>query len=279
MSILVTGATGTIGGAVVRQLANDGVPVKALTRNPDRADPPSGVEVVAGDLTRPDELPLTGVTAVFLVAVPGVGDPAAHMAAFLEHAHDLRKAVFLSSSAVTFERPGSYEEHQDVERVIEQSGVAWTHVRPGEFMSNKLIWARGVKADDVVRAPFPDAVGAPVHEADVAEVVVHALLREGHDGEAYTLSGPEALTHRQQAEAFARGLGRPIGFERLTYGQARAALIRDEGLPWDVAEYLMGYMAQHAEEPAVVTPDFERVTGGRGRTLARWVADHAAELT
>ncbi|GAA1278195.1 NAD(P)H-binding protein [Saccharothrix xinjiangensis] len=279
MTILVTGATGTIGGAVVRQLAKRGVPVKALTRNPDRADLPAGVEVVAGDLTRPGELPLTGVTAVFLVAVLGAEDPATHVAAFLEHAHDLRKVVYLSSSAVTFERPGSYEEHQDAERVIEQSGVVWTHVRPGEFMSNKLIWARDVKAGDVVRAPFPDAVGAPVHEDDVAEVVVHALLDEGHGGKAYTLSGPEALTHRQQAEAFARGLGRPIGFERLTYGQARAALIRHEGLPWDVAEYLMGYMAQHNEEPAVVTPDFEQVTGRRGRTLAEWAADHAAALT
>jgi uncharacterized protein YbjT (DUF2867 family) len=189
---MVTGATGTIGGAVVRQLVREGVPVRALTRNPDRADLPAGVEVVAGDLTRPGELPLSGVTAVFLVAVPGAEDPAAHVSDFLAHAHDLRKVVYLSSSAVTFERPGSYEEHRDAERVVEQSGLAWTHVRPGEFMSNKLIWARGVKADDVVRAPFPDAVGAPVHEDDVAEVVVHALLHDGHEGRAYTLSGPEA---------------------------------------------------------------------------------------
>ncbi|QFZ23291.1 NAD(P)H-binding protein [Saccharothrix syringae] len=279
MTILVTGATGTIGGAVVRQLAKAGVPVKALTRNPARASLPGGVEVVGGDLTRPSELPLAGVTAAFLIAALEAEDPAVPAKAFLDHAHDLRKVVYLSSSAVTAERPGSYEAHRDVERVIEESGVAWTHVRPGEFMSNKLIWARDVKERDVVRAPFPDSVGAPVHEDDVAEVVVHALLHEGHAGKAYTLSGPEALTHRQQAEAFAAGLGRPIGFERLTYGQARAALIRDEGLPWDTAEYLMGYMAQHAEEPAEVTPDFELVTGRRGRTLAQWAADHAADLT
>lgn len=279
MTILVTGATGTIGRAVVAQLATAGVRFKALTRNPARADLPAGVEVVAGDLTRPEELPLAGVTAVFLLAVLESEDPAAHAKAFLDHAPDLRKVVFLSSNAVTCERPGSYEDHRAVERVIEESGVAWTHVRPGEFMSNKMIWARGVREHGVVRAPFPDAVGAPVHEADVAEVVVHALLHEGHAGRAYTLSGPEALTHRQQAEAFAEGLGRPIGFERLTYGQARAALIRDEGLPWDIAEYLMGYMAQYNEEHPEVTPDFELVTGRRGRTLARWAADHAADLT
>lgn len=279
MTILVTGATGTIGRAVVEQLVAAGVPVRALTRDPARADLPAGAEVVAGDLTRPADLPLAGVTAAYLIAVVESDEAAAHAEAFLAAAPDLRRVAFLSSSAVTARRPGSYELHRDVERVVEASGVAWTHVRPGEFMSNKLVWARGIREDDAVRAPFPDSVGAPVHEADVAEVVVHALLHDGHERRAYTLSGPEALTHRQQAEAFARGLGRPIRFERLTYGQARAALIRDEGLPYDVAEYLLGYMAQHAEEPADVTPDFTEVTGRRGRTLAEWAADHAADLT
>ncbi|WP_367135176.1 SDR family oxidoreductase [Saccharothrix sp. HUAS TT1] len=279
MTILVTGATGTIGGAVVRQLAAAGVPVRALTRNPAKAVLPSGVEVVGGDLTRPREVPLAGVTAVFLLAAIESDDAAAHAAELLAGAPDLRRVVFLSSSAVTVKRPGSYELHHDVERVVEASGVEWTHVRPGEFMANKLVWARTIKASDVVRAPFPESVGAPVHEDDVAEVAVHALLREGHAGKAYTVSGPEALTHVEQAAAIGRGLGRPIRFERLTYGQARASLIRDEGLPYDVAEYLLGYMAQHAEEPATVTPDFTTVTGHPGRTLSTWAADHHPTLT
>ncbi|ONI83793.1 NmrA family protein [Saccharothrix sp. ALI-22-I] len=279
MTILVTGATGTIGGAVVRQLAAAGVPVKALTRHPAKAVLPAGVEVVGGDLTRPGELPLVGVTAVFLLAAIESDGAATHAQAFLDHAPDLRRVVYLSSNAVTVRRPGSYELHHDVERVIEASGVAWTHVRPGEFMANKLVWARTIKADGVVRAPYPESVGAPVHEADVAEVAVRALLDDGHTGKAYTLSGPEALTHREQVEAIARGLGRPLRFEHLTYGQARASLIRDEGLPSDVAEYLMGYMAQHAEEPAVLTPDFTQVTGKPGRTLSTWATDHTPDLT
>ncbi|XVS63759.1 SDR family oxidoreductase [Actinosynnema sp. CA-299493] len=281
MTILVTGATGTTGGAVVRQLAAAGVPVRALTRNPARARGvlPAGVEVVGGDLTRPGELPLAGVTAAFLLAAIESDDAVAHAREFLASAPDLRRVVFLSSSAVTVRRPGSYELHHDVERVVEASGVAWTHVRPGEFMANKMVWARTIREEDVVRAPFPESVGAPVHEDDVAEVAVHALLRDGHAGKAYTLSGPEALTHVEQAAAIGRGLGRPIRFERLTYGQARATLIRDEGLPYDVAEYLLGYMAQHNEEPASVTPDYTTVTGNPGRTLTTWAADHSPTLT
>ncbi|XVV03081.1 NAD(P)H-binding protein [Actinosynnema sp. CA-248983] len=278
MTILVTGATGNVGRHVVAQLTKEGVEFRALSRNPDKAGFPAGVVTVKGDLARPDELPLDGVTAVFLLAVLESEDAAGLATALLDRARDLRRVVFLSSDAVTTQRPGSYELHESVEQAIEASGKEWTHVRPGEFMSNKLIWARSIKEENVVRHAYPDAPGSPVHEADIAEVAVKALLEYGHAGKAYPLSGPELLTHRQQAAAIGAGLGREIGFEALTYGQARASLIREVGLPYDVAEYLLGYHAQFNEEPPEVWPTFEEVVGRRGRTLAEWAADHAAEL-
>ncbi|MBP2339191.1 uncharacterized protein YbjT (DUF2867 family) [Saccharothrix coeruleofusca] len=274
--ILVTGATGTVGRCVVEQLAALGEPVRALTRNPSRATFPTGVEVVGGDLTKPAELPLDDVTAVFLLAALDSEAVAEHAAALAER---VPRVVFLSSSAVAVRRPGSYETHEAVEKAIEQSGAEWTHLRPGEFMANKLVWASSIKSANVVRAAYPDAIGVPIHEADIAEVAVLALRSPDHAGQAYFLTGPEALTHREQAAAIGRGLGREIGFETLTYGQARAALIRDAGLPWDIAEYLMGYQSEHAQEPPSVSPVFERVTGHQGRTLTQWAADHAAELS
>ncbi|CCH34932.1 NAD(P)H-binding protein [Actinosynnema sp. NPDC047251] len=279
MTILVTGATGNVGRRVVDRLVTEGAAFRALTRNPDKAGLPAGVETVKGDLTRPAELPLAGVTAVFLLAVLESDDAAGLAREFLASAPDLRRVVFLSSDAVTARRPGSYELHLSVEQVIEAAGVEWTHLRPGEFMANKLMWAGSIREQDVVRWAYPDAPGAPVHEADIAEVAVRALLDDGHAGRAYSLTGPDLLTHRQQAAAIGEGLGRPIAFEPLTYGQARASLIRDVGLPWDVAEYVLGYAAQHNEEPPPVSPDFERVVGRRGRTLAEWARDHAAELS
>ncbi|NUT96760.1 MAG: NAD(P)H-binding protein [Saccharothrix sp.] len=279
MTILVTGATGNVGRHVVAQLVKEGAEFRALTRNPDKAGLPAGVETVKGDLARPDELPLDGVTAVFLLAVLESVDAAGLAAALLDRARDLRRVVFLSSDAVTAQRPGSYELHESVEKVVEASGREWTHVRPGEFMSNKLIWAGSIKQDNVIRHAYPDAPGAPVHEADIAEVAVRALLDDGHAGRAYPLSGPELLTNRQQAAAIGAGLGREIGFEPLTYGQSRAHLIRDVGLPYDVAEYILGYHAQFNEEPPTVWPTFEEVVGRRGRTLTEWAADHAAELS
>ncbi|KNB50913.1 SDR family oxidoreductase [Streptomyces caatingaensis] len=283
MTILVTGATGTVGRVLVDRLLAAGQRVRALTRNPQAARLPGAVEVMTGSLTR-----LTGVTAALEGAhavyyMSGILDPddAVRQArTFMELAADagVGRVVDLSGLAVTVRRPGSHEMLRDVEEVIEASGLAWTHIRPGEFAGNKLdMWGPSIRAENTVRSAFPDALGVPVHEADIAEVAAAALLSDGHAGHAYSLSGPERLTQREQAAAIARGLGRPLRFEKVTYGRARAAYIA-AGMSWDIAEYLLGYQAEYAEEPPEVRPDVQRVLGRPGRTLARWAADHASDL-
>lgn len=284
MTILVTGATGTVGRVLVDRLLGAGQRVRALTRNPGDAQLPDAVEMVAGNLTE-----LSGAAAALdevdgVYYLSGVLDPerAVQQArAFVELAAGAgaRRIVDLSGLAVTVRRPGSYEMLRDIEEVIEASGLEWTHIRPGEFASNKLdMWGAAIRAESVVRSAFPDALGVPIHEADIAEVAAAALLSDGHAGHAYSLSGPQQLTHREQAAAIAQGLGRPLSFEPLTYGQARAAYIT-AGIPWDIAEYLLGYQAEYAEEPPEVLPGVERVLGRPGRTLAQWAADHTSDLS
>ncbi|PZG45244.1 NmrA family protein [Spongiactinospora gelatinilytica] len=281
MTILVTGATGTVGRIVVDRLLRAGQRVRALTRNPATAALPGGVELVAGDLGGAAGA-LDGVDRVHYLA--GMLDPAfaAEQArAFAERAvkAGVGRVVTLTGVAVTVRRPGSYEMLLEVEQAIEGSGLEWTHVRPGEFAVNKLdLWAHTVRTEGVVRSAYPDALGVPVHEADIAEVAVAALLEDGHAGRAYSLSGPQALTHREQAAAIGEGLGRTLRFEPLTYGQARAAYIT-AGVPADIAEYVLGYQAEYAEEPPTVLPDVERVLGRPGRTLAQWAADHRADFS
>jgi uncharacterized protein YbjT (DUF2867 family) len=284
MTILVTGATGTTGRVLVDRLLGAGQRVRALTRKPEGAQLPDAVEVVAGSLCELTgaEAALDGVDGVYYLS--GVLDPehAVQQArAFLElaAAAGVRRIVDLSGLAVTVRRPGSYEMLRDVEEVVEASGLEWTHIRPGEFAVNKLdMWGASIRAENTVRSAFPAALGVPIHEADIAEVAAAALLSDGHAGHAYSLSGPQRLTQQEQAAAVAQGLGRPLSFEQLTYGQARAAYIT-AGMPWDIAEYLLGYQAEYAEEPPEVRPDVERVLGRPGRTLAQWAADHAADLS
>ncbi|MFC9087302.1 NAD(P)H-binding protein [Nocardiopsis dassonvillei] len=281
--ILVTGATGVIGRILVDRLLEAGQPVRALSRNPDAANLPEAVETVKGDLNSPGDLgpAFDGVTSVYYLPAMEEPERAKKLSqAFVKLAETkgVRKIVTLTSSSVTAERPGSYEELYEVEQVVNESRLEATHLRPDEFALNKIdTWGYSVQTEDVIRNAFPEALGVPVHEADIAEVAAKVLLEDGHGGRAYTLTGPEALSHREQAQAISEGIGRPIRFEPQTYGQARAAYIRF-GLPGEIVEYILGYQAEYAEEPPRVHPDVETVLGRPGRTLAQWAADHVEDF-
>src|SRR5262245_27906628 len=136
MRVLVTGATGHVGRIVVEQLVAAGVRVRAMSRQPSAAFPPS-VEAVAGDLL--DPLGMTPVLAdvdrlyLFPVAATAREVVAAARRAGVE------RIVVLSSAAVTSGADTAF--HLPVEQAVEELGPEWTHVRPGEFMLNKLfLW-------------------------------------------------------------------------------------------------------------------------------------------
>src|SRR5262245_58926250 len=218
--VLVTGATGQIGGQVVDQLSAAGWPVRALTRNPETANLPGGVEVVRGDLTDVDTLgpALAGVDAVFLVWVA----PAAAAAAAIERiAAPSRRIMFLSAPHRTphpfFQQPNPIAAlHAGIERLIEESGMQRTVLRPGAFAINsRNWWAQQIGAGDIVRWFHADAATAPIHERDVAAVAVRALTDEGHDGREYLLTGPVSLTQRQQVQIIGEAIGRTLHLEEV----------------------------------------------------------------
>lgn len=268
---LVTGATGNVGGHVVRELAAAGQPVRALTRHPERAGFPGGVEAVRGDLTDPQSLDaaLDGVRRVFLFpvadALDGVLDAARR--------HGVRRIVVLSSSAAGMDnRIG--RGHLVVERAVEAAGVEWTHLRPGAFAGNAIWqWGRAIRAGGVVRAAYGDAALAPVHEADIAAVATTALLHGGHAGQRYELTGPQSLTHREQVAVIGQAIGRDIPFVELDPQQAREQLVAV--MPGEIADALLGLWAGAVGRPATVLPTVEQVTGRPGRTFAQWAAEHA----
>ena len=155
MTILVTGASGHVGRAVLNQLLAAGADVRASSRDPRTAQLPAGVPVVAADLTRPETLPaaLAGVTPVFLYAQPEAIDSFVQAA----QAAGVEQVVFLSSASLV--EPGAADDpiaqhHRAVEQALERSGLAWTFVRPGAFATNALQWARAIRAEGVVR-PLP----------------------------------------------------------------------------------------------------------------------------
>lgn len=269
MSILVTGATGTIGRHVVAQLAAAGHHVRAVTRRRADARLPAGVEAVGADLTRPETLApaLDGATALHLIAIGG--DDYAPLTTAPRIVDAAARAGVERITVLT----GSDDELAVV-RAVEASGVAWTHVRPLEFMANKLAWADSIRTEGVVRSGFADHRSALVHEADVAAVIAAALTGDGHAKQTYTPTGPQALTRVEAARVIADVIGRPVRFHELTEGEVRAGMAA-QGLDPEVIDFVVGYEASPPPEAAVVLPVVEQVTGRPPRTFAEWVAEHA----
>ena len=270
--ILVTGATGNVGASVVRQLITAGEKVRVSTRNPGTRAFPDEVEVLSGDLTRPETLPamLAGVDQAFLFPVFGALD------GFLDAAKraGLQHVVLLSSSFVTYPMPGWIgEQHLRLEAAVAESGLPRTYLRPDAFMTNDLAWAPEIAGDGVVRGAYGRAAAAPIDPRDIAAVAVRALL-DRHIGKAYTLTGPQSLTQIDRVQIISETIGRPLRFEEQPREQFREQLLHEAPAP--VVDSLLDQLASREGETAPVLPTVEEVTGRPASTYAQWVAEHEA---
>ncbi|MGO1048936.1 SDR family oxidoreductase [Crossiella sp. CA198] len=212
---VVAGATGNIGGRVLAELRRRGHRVRALTRSPERAAFPDGVEVAVGDLADPGSLrpALAGASALFLLTYDAA--TGAPLRTGPELATEIAAAGVRRVSTLWGGEPGP------VERAIDAAGLAQTVLRPVEFMSNTLTWVQSIRDEGVVREAFPELRSAMVHEDDIAEVAVRTLTEDGHAGRDYVLTGPEVLTFADRVRQLGAALGRDLRFVELTEEQAK----------------------------------------------------------
>jgi NADPH:quinone reductase-like Zn-dependent oxidoreductase/uncharacterized protein YbjT (DUF2867 family) len=263
--ILVTGAIGTVGRQVTAQLREAGVAVRALTRGP--VDVPPGVETAHGDLSVPDSLcaAVEGVVAVFLVwPFASTDGLEAVLAVVANHA---RRVVYLSSAAVR-------DHERRAEQLVERSGLEWTILRPHAFASNTLRWAEQIRAGGVVREPYGQAAMSLVHERDIAAVAVRALIRDGHAGAVYELTGPRSLAQAEQVRVVGEVIGHPVRWEDASPQDARRRMLA-RGWPPEAVDGILRAQASMTAGTAPVTTTVEQVTGVAARTFRSWVAEHA----
>jgi uncharacterized protein YbjT (DUF2867 family) len=281
--VVVTGATGRIGRAVIGELIAAGVPVRALTRrSAAAAGLPAGVEVVTGDLTVPESLDtgLRGAGAVFLV---WTAPPATAPAVIERLATYTRRVVFLSAPHQTphpfFQQPNPMASlYADIERLIAAAGLEATIIRPGMFASNSLLWwAPAIRASSAVRWPYGAAETAPVDDRDVAAAAARTLYQDGYAGGDYVLTGPESLSQAAQVSIIGEVLGRRITFQELSPDEFR----RETAGSWPrpAVDMLLAAWGATIGRPAFITSAVSSILGSAPRSFRQWVAAHAAAFT
>src|SRR5437764_3174592 len=266
MRILVTGATGTVGREIVPQLLERGQAVRAMSRTPAKASAlfGGGVEVVRGDFDDRASLQaaIDGVERVFLLTAQLSGRPPDATVCALAAQAGTRQIVRLS----VLEAGGDENDpitgwHTAAENAIKASGLAWTFLRPGGFMSNTLAWAETIRREHTVRSLFADQKVAWIDPYDIAAVAAHVLTEEGHAGQAYPLSGPQALSPREPSAILAAALGTAIDVVDLPPAQVREAMIA-QGMPPEGADAVLAARGSGASQLGMtVFPPVGPITG------------------
>jgi uncharacterized protein YbjT (DUF2867 family) len=275
-TILVTGATGLVGRELVKLLLDDRLPVAAVTRNPATAVLPDGVQVVHGDPSRPQTLApaLHRVQAIFLVP-RALGDATAELLS-LAAVQGVQRVVVLSAVTVQYSAGLRHfaDEFKAVEDHARASGLGWTILRCADFDANTMVWAPQIRAAGVVHGAYGRAATSPIHERDIAAVGAAALVRAGHVGRTYVLTGPQSLTQRQRLRLIGEAIGKELVWQEISPEQLRQSMLT-QGVPEDVPDRLLGSLADYARQPGPTSTDVGQIVARPALTFAEWAADHA----
>lgn len=282
-TILVTGATGTIGSQVVKALRGaPGVKVRAAVRSGERASALAGdnVTTVDFDFDNAESIAkaVDGADKVFLVT-PFVENPLVLGERLVDAAKKagVKHIVKLSAFGCEHE-PGIQlgRMHRAIEKKIEASGIAWTFLRANNFFENFFNYY-GPDAQGNIYLPWGQASVSFLSAADIAAAAKAALDGAGHEGKAYTLTGPEPLSVAEAAKAIGEVSGRAITYVDVPEDAARKGML-DAHMPvWMVDGMLELHAIDKAGYAAVVTDHLAKLTGHKGTTFREFARANAAK--
>ena len=273
--ILITGASGTVGSEVAKQLETAGVPFRAAFHSANKA---RGANAVVLDYNDPESLrsAMQGVEKLFLVANGANQVEMETNAVEAAKASGVKHIVKLSVIAADSESYSFAKVHRAAEKVIEASGIAWTHLRPNGFMQNLHNYMIGTIQD---HGAFYGSIGdtkiAHVDVRDIGAVAAKVLTEAGHESKAYTLTGPEGLTYDAIAAKLSTAAGREIRYVAVTDEDMKNALT-GSGAPEPYADAFVDLQRFYRTGVAAnATDDVRRVTGREPHTFDDYARDHA----
>jgi uncharacterized protein YbjT (DUF2867 family) len=283
--ILVTGATGTSGSAVIHELARRNIVARALVRNAPK-DPQfeamPTIDSVVGDMARPETLgaALAGVDRSLMISssVPEMLDTQCSFVDAAKRA-GVRHIVKFSGkeSSIGFDpmRFRFTRMHEQIEDYLEASGVAWTHLRPSQFMQVYLRETT-IVASNALFLPLESVKLAPVDVQDIAKIAVALLGEPGHEGRSYEMTGPEALTMSQIAKRISAAIGKRVEYVNVTPAQRRQALFA-AGMSIDLADALDEQAEERRRCPeSRIDLSTHQAFGVRPTTFGEFALRHAA---
>lgn len=272
-TILVVGASGTVGSALASLLESAGHAVRRATSRPPQAEGQVQLDLQtqAGSAAA-----LAGADAAFVMAPPGHVRQDLLLKPFIDQARvaGVAKLVLMSAmGANAFEAAPL----RQAELHLERSGLAWNVIRPNWFMQNfNTFWLHGIQTQGKILLPTGTAKGSFIDARDIAAVAAALLSSSSFDRQAFDLTGPEALDHAQVAAVLSQVTGRPIVYEEIAPQALRPGLLQ-AGLPADYADFLLMILAAFKEGHAERTTDaVQAITGRAPGTLLQYAQDYRA---
>ncbi len=280
--ILVSGATGNVGGEIVRALTARGVGFLAMVRGDNDAEPFAGnpgVEPVVADFDDEAALAkaLTGVERAFLLT-PSTAEAEDRQRRFVDiaAAAGVRHIVKQSQLHANAKSPVRFlRYHALVEDAIRASGMDWTFLRPNLFMQGLLMFAPSIAKEHRFAIAAGAAKVSAVDVRDIGAAATAALTESGHAGKTYDLTGPSALTHAEMAAELSRALDHPVEYVGVDEATMRDAL-RAHGMPDWMAEGLVEDYAHYRRgEAAAIADGVHAATGSAPRAFEAFARDYA----
>jgi uncharacterized protein YbjT (DUF2867 family) len=279
--ILVVGGTGTIGSELVRLLAGERRRVRLLVRDPFSASRLAGpgVEIVQGDLSRPETLPaaLVGIQRIFLLTASGP-ETVPFQTAMIDAAAaaGIERLVRVSALGVGGAvQAGILEWHGAVEQVLAASGVPGINLRPASMMQNLLSSAEMIRRTGQFFGGQGDGRVAFIDARDVAAAAAGALTRAEDASENVALTGPESLSYGDLAAALTTEVGRPVTYQDLAAEPFRHSLIA-AGLPEWLANDLSTLEDASRGTVMAASEGVTRLAGRPPRSFREFLVDHRA---
>ncbi|PJJ65166.1 NmrA family NAD(P)-binding protein [Compostimonas suwonensis] len=282
--ILILGSTGMFGSRVLRETRARGAEVRALVHSEAHAAAvaASGADVAVGDLDQPQTLTaaFAGVDTVFVVT-PMDDRVLERETNALNAAKRAGVRRIVKLWGAVRHQPGEEldGQHRASIQALRDSGLRWSLVSPNSVMETSLLQqAGGIEQASMIFGCAGDGRVGLVAADDVGRAASVVLTDRDEQGANYELTGPEALTMTQMAEALTAGLGRTITYQDMPETAFRQMMVHDVGIPESAVDtaVMVHFAAWKRGDADLVTDTYRELTGQAPTSLAQWVAANRA---